>query len=145
MLGRRGPQTGPCYGAAMQMTPDELLSELRTIASRLDQLPPGHTDRTALETRRAELRELARTAAEAQRDPRVLRAELEHLEARLTELEEQKITVPSWQTELASHRLTITDPSAQANRVNAEIERGTAAERGAIEERIAQIREALGE
>ena len=128
----------------MNIDPDQVLHELRDIIARLEALPADSPDRLRLEERRESLRNIARSAADAARNPDNLRAELEHLERRLESFETDKIEVPSWQLSLTrGGRLSLTNPVADAARINKAMEAGTAADRASIEARIARLRQVL--
>lgn len=122
----------------MSLTIDQALAELRQIAVALEALEPGDPSRTALETRRTELRIAARRAADGSRNPIALERELSSLEARLAELEKEKIR-RSW----IEHRNWVNDPSAYAGRINELLETATEPDRQTIETRIAELREQL--
>ncbi len=130
----------------MEVSPDEVLEELRSIATRLEDLPPESPDRTDLLQRRDELRMIAQQAADAARNPANLRSELEHLRSRLEDLESDKVVVPSWQVTMTrGGRLSLIDPVADAARINDAIDEGSAPDRAAIEARISHLEEVLGE
>lgn len=132
------------YGAAVELTPDQILAELRTLNDQLESLQPDSRERTALEERRAALRHQARMTSDAGRNPGNLRTELDHLRGRLTELDDERVEVPNWQKTLtANGRFSITNPIADAARINAELDKATEPDRAAIVARIAQIEEVL--
>ena len=122
----------------MSLTIDQALAELRQIAAALETLEPGDPSRIALESRREELRIAARRASDGARNPLALERELASLEARLAELEKEKIK-PSW----IEHRNWVNDPSAYAGRINELLETATELDRQPIETRIAELREQL--
>ena len=125
------------------MTPDDVLAELQHIRTEQDSLEPASPAYAALERRRHELQTLAQTAADAARGQKALEVELEHLEARLQQLEGEKVDIPDWQ--VAMHKYAINDPAAPTNRINATIDEKNKNDRTSIEARILQIKQALAE
>jgi hypothetical protein len=134
------------YGAAVDLTPDQVFNELRRIRGRLDTLQPGASERAALEARRDELRRQAAATSNATRSMGTLRIELDHLRTRLADLDAERVEVPAWQRRLtADGRFCLTNPLADAARINAVMDEATAHDRAAILARIAEIEEALDE
>ncbi|MDJ0925619.1 MAG: hypothetical protein QNJ77_13760 [Acidimicrobiia bacterium] len=130
----------------MDITPDEVLAELRAIGDQLDALAPDAPERDALEQRRRDLRDAAQATADASRSREHLASELKHLKKRLAAFDAEKINVPAWQIAMTSGgRLTINDPAAHASKLNAALDEATALDREAIEARIEQLERALGE
>ena len=134
------------YGARVNLTPDQIFEELRGLAAQLDLLQPDSPERKRLETRRDSLRRQAQVVSDAGRDPDNLRRELEHLRARLSDMDAERIEVPAWQRKLtAGGRLSLVNPVADAARINAAIDAATAHDRAAVIARIVWIEELLGE
>ena len=133
------------YGFAVDITPDELLDELSAITARLEELPPESPERSRLELQRDNLRETARRTADAARNLDSLRTELVHLRRRLAAFEADKVEVPDWQVALTrGGRFSLTDPVADAARINDAMDAATALDRASIEARIADLEETLG-
>lgn len=130
----------------VDIDPDQTLQDLLALSKELDALPADSPARLELEDQRDVLREQARLAANKARDPDNLRAELDHLLSRLETFEADKVEVPDWQmTMTRGGKLSLVDPVADAGRINDAIDAGTAEERAAIEARIADLRNALGD
>jgi hypothetical protein len=128
----------------VELTPDQIFDELRTLRDQLESLQPDAAERARLEERRAALRDQARMTSDAARNPGNLRTELEHLLGRLAELDDERVEVPNWQKTLtANGRFSITNPIADAERINAKLDKATEPDRAAIVARIAQIEEVL--
>ena len=146
MAGREPQSSGAWYGAAVDPTPDQIFDELRTLSVQLDALQPDAPERVALELRRDSLRRQAQTAANATRHQGTLLAELQHLRTRLADLDAEHVEVPAWQRTLtANGRFSLTNPVADAARINAFLDEANAHTRAAILARIDQIEEALDE
>lgn len=144
-MGRRLSQR-PWYGSAVELDPDRILRELQQIATRLEDLPQDSPERLELEQRRRGLHLSARRAADAARNQDNLRAELEHLRNRLKTFEADKVEVPGWQIAMThGGRFSLTNPVADAARINDAMDQGTALDRFSIEARIAALEKALGE
>ena len=140
------PQSAAWYGAAVDLTPDQIFTELRSLSSQLDALQPDSPERVGLELRRDQLRRQAEIASNAARHRSILHTELEHLRSRLAELDAARVEVPAWQRTLtANGRFSIVDPVADAARINAAMDEATKHDRSAILARIAAIEEALDE
>ncbi len=134
------------YGARVNLTPSQIFDELCGIAEQLDSLQPDAAERARLELRRDTLRRQAQVVSDTGRNPDNLRRELEHLRARLSDMDAERVEVPAWQRKLtADGRLSIVNPVADAARINAAIHAATAHERAAIAVRIVRIEEMLGE
>jgi hypothetical protein len=127
----------------MSLTPDEVFAEIRQIRAAQDEVDPGSAAYTRLERRRLELKGMARDAIDQARNRTALEQELEHLETRLSRLEDDRIEVPTWQKTM--RRYTINDPGASARRINDELDRNTEDDRAAIEARIVRLRRVLAE
>lgn len=130
----------------MELSPDHILRELQQIAVRLEDLPQDSIERLELEQRRNELRLSARRAADGARSRDNLRSELSHLRNRLKAFEADKVAVPGWQNAMThGGRFSLTNPVADAARINDAMDEGTALDRSSIEARIADLEKALGE
>ncbi len=130
----------------MNLTPDQLFDELRSLRSQLDALQPDAPERAALESRREELHRMAEAASNAARNKGTLRTELQHLQTRLADLDAERVEVPEWQRRLtANGRFALIDPVADAARINTALDEATKHDRAAILARILQIEEALDE
>lgn len=128
----------------MGMTVDEALAELREIRRLLEATPGDDPARVTLEQRRDRLHAAAQHAADAARDPEVLRLELDHLERRLARFDGDKINVRAWQiADGGGAKLSLNDPAAFATRLNELLDEANAPGREEIEARIAQLRAVL--
>ncbi len=128
------------------MTPDEVLAELHQIRRDQAALDPDSEQYRELEARRSHLADLAGAALDANRGRASLREELEHLEARLAAIDDDKIDVPSWLTTMtADGRLAINDPSIPIEGINDAIEKNARLDRKSIEARIQHLKKALAE
>jgi HAMP domain-containing protein len=118
---------------------DRILAELTEVRAQLDTLPDGDPARRGLEERRRALQSEARLLADSSRNPDYVRLELVNLERRLDEIERVRIK-PS----LVEHRKWINDPSAYAHGINRRIDENLGDEVEALEQRINELRQALG-
>jgi chromosome segregation ATPase len=136
----------PWYGSDVELTPGQVLAELDAIRLQLETLSPDSPEREQLLQRRADLRQAAQATADATRNPKALRAELEHLESRLSQFESEKINVPAWQMSMSSGgRFSINDPAAHASKLNQAIDEANSMDRQTIEDRIDEIKKALAD
>lgn len=130
----------------MEIRPEDIVEELRSISARLKTLSEESPERNELEERQDELRRWAQQAADGARNPASLRAELEHLQSRLAGFEADKMVVPAWQVSMTrGGRFSLTNPVADAGRINDAMDEATAPDRAAIEARIAHLESVLGE
>lgn len=129
----------PLSGDRLVSHLDEALARLTAIRAELAALGPDDPRRPELEAQRTEIQEEARLLADASRNPEYLALELQHLEARLVELERTQIK-PS----LMERRRVINDPSAYAHGINRKIIEANRAEIESLERRIGELRQALG-
>lgn len=121
---------------------DEALAAMRGVDERLASLGPDHPERKRLEARRAELQAAARRAADLGRTPEAVRAELDHFERRLSEIDGELIG-KSW-AEKGNYGW-INDPGAYAHGINQELRRANQDTRDEVLLRIAELREVLAE
>ena len=83
---------------------------------------------------------------DAAKGRQALETELEHLEARLATINEERIEVPSWQkTMTRDGRFAINDPAAHASQINAALDENTKLDRTALEARIEELKKTLTE
>ncbi len=128
------------------MTPDDVLAELQRIRAEQSALDPDSGDFRALENRRLQLADLAQLALDGARDRNSLERELEHLEARIRDMDDDRIEVPSWQlTMTRDGRFAINDPRAHASQINAALDSNAQLDRAAMEARIEQLKQTLTE
>jgi hypothetical protein len=123
-----------------ELTTDEALAAMREVDERLGSIGPDHPDRPGLERRRDELQTAARRAADLGRAPEAIRAELDHLERRLAEIDGELIK-KSW-AERGNYGW-INDPGAYAHGINQELERSNEDVREEAVTRISELRAVL--
>lgn len=116
---------------------DAVLDEIRRLRRIIETVPPG-PERDALEAERDELRAQARRATDASRPTAHLEAELANTETQLAGLESDAIK-PALNE---SYKL-VTDPSAYRRRINESIAANSEARRMELEQRRAELLEAL--
>lgn len=121
---------------------DEALAEITIIIDRLDSMGPGDPGRDDLVARRDDLRRSARDASEASRSTDILSYErgqaqrqVDEIEARNAKKARVKKKAFAW----------IIDPGSESNRIDRMLKEQDAAERKALERRIAEIDAQLGE
>lgn len=124
------------------LTTDEALAAIGEVDERLGSIGPDHPDRPRLERRRAELQAGARRAADMGRTPAAIRAELDHLERRLAEIDGELIG-KSW-AERGNYGW-INDPGAYAHGINQELQRSNEDIRDEVVTRISELRAVLDE
>lgn len=125
-----------------RLSTDEALAAMREVDERLASLSPEHPERPPLEARRAELQAAARRATDLGRSPDAVRAELDHFERRLAEIDGELIG-KSW-AEKGNYGW-INDPGAYAHGINKELRRASQDTRAEAVLRITELRDVLTE
>ena len=125
-----------------RITVDAALTELLDISRRLDDLSADDPTRRKLEARREELQQAARMAADRARDPTVLQSELDHLHARLADIDNRPIG-DAWSQK--RNYVWINDPGAYSNVINRKIVEGDRPERDQVVRRIEELETVIQE
>jgi hypothetical protein len=115
---------------------DEALAEITIIIDRLDSMGPGDPGRSDLVARRDELRRSARDASVASRSTDILRYERDQAQRQVAEIEARSAKKARAKKRAFSW---IIDPGSESNRIDRMIREQDAAEREALERRIAGI------
>lgn len=126
----------------MNLSPDQVLEELRQITTELAAVHHDDSARADLLERRDQLRDLARLTHLALAGSSALERELEHLRRRLADLDRERVQIPKWQ-QYTGGRLT--DPEAAGRGINRKLDTLNALDRASLERRAADIEAMLGE
>lgn len=115
---------------------DEALAEITIIIDRLDSMGPGDPGRSDLIARRDELRRSARDASEASRSTDILSYERDQAQRQVAEIESRSAKKARAKKKAFNW---IIDPGSESNRIDRMLKEQDAAEREALEHRIAEI------
>lgn len=118
-------------------TIDELLARITDLSSRLASMPDSTPEYRKLDRDREELRALARSTANASRHPRAIEAEIEMLEARLSEIGNLYVKKGYAEQHLSKG---FSDPGAYSAGINALLASEHAPEVERITQRISELR-----
>lgn len=132
------PRTGYAWLVSedRNISVDEALAEITIIIDRLDSMGPGDPGRSDLVARRDELRRSARDASVASRSSDILRYERDQALHQVAEIEARHAKKASAKKRAFGW---IIDPGSESNRIDRMLKEQHAAEREALERRIAEI------
>lgn len=132
------PRTGYAWLVSedRNISVDEALAEITIIIDRLDSMGPGDPGRSDLVARRDQLRKSARDASVASRSTDILRYERDQAQHQVAEIEARNAKKARAKKRAFAW---IIDPGSESNRIDRMLKEQDAAEREALERRIAEI------
>lgn len=121
----------------MTRSTDDLLAEIRSLSTQIDQAPTGSIEERRLLERRDAVRAEAERMADTMRHPESVRTEIERIEERLAAFEARLIRAGSNEKHLGR---TIQDPGAYRYAINQLLSEQDADEIAELRERLARLR-----
>ena len=120
---------------------DDLLTRIKALSDKIDQLDAADPARVALEAERELLRADARSSVGPGAPAEYLAYELKHLRRRLAELDGETIEPPS----AARNPMALTDHEAFSRHINEMLETKTGDERTFLKSRISELERQLSD